>query len=399
MSLNKIRAKIKTKDPYEIASALTLPPLNNESKGNSSHNPRFNERLTVDGVDWSSTLNAFLEAQAYAFAGDPMKCFAAQSTYHSSLNHLLGSSPGNILIPALTKACRATHELAIIADKHHTLTTHRNDHACLQSAANLLRESFSKTLNDRKEMIPGAPLSEEGSKKVGVLFIVNQLCAMYFRLNTLRLCKNILRPAESRKLHLSGNKGDIVTYRYFAGRLNMFEDMYDQAEQNLDYAFQHCHKDAVVNKKKVLKYLIPIKLLRGRLPTIKLLEKYELVEFIPFVKSLRQGDLRTFSETLLANQDKFIRNGTYLLLEKCKTVCHRNLFKRIFMIQQKYQISLDDMVGAMKWLGMDMDLDEVECILANLIFRGYVKGYLSHSKRILVLSKKDPFPKTSVIKR
>lgn len=68
MSLNKIRAKIKTKDPYEIASALTLPPLNNASTGNSSHNPRFNERLTVDGVDWSSTLNAFLEAQAYAFA-------------------------------------------------------------------------------------------------------------------------------------------------------------------------------------------------------------------------------------------------------------------------------------------------------------------------------------------
>jgi hypothetical protein len=31
-----------------------------------------------------------------------------------------------------------------------------------------------------------------------------------------------------------------------------------------------------------------------------------------------------------------------------------------------------------------------------LIYIGVVRGYLSHSKRILVLSKRDPFP-TSVI--
>ena len=40
---------------------------------------------------------------------------------------------------------------------------------------------------------PGEPLSEEGSKKVGVLYIVNQLFSMYFQLNTLRLCKNLLK--------------------------------------------------------------------------------------------------------------------------------------------------------------------------------------------------------------
>ena len=25
-----------------------------------------------------------------------------------------------------------------------------------------------------------------------------------------------------------------------------------------------------------------------------------------------------------------------------------------------------------------MDADEIECVLANLIYKGYVKGYLSH---------------------
>lgn len=68
------------------------------------------------------------------------------------------------------------------------------------------------------------------------------------------------------------------------------------------------------------------------------------------------------------------------------------------MVVEKHQIALDYVVCAIKWLGMDMDLDEVECVLANLIFRGYVRGYLSHAKRVLVLSKRDPFPLASVVK-
>jgi hypothetical protein len=89
--------------------------------------------------------------------------------------------------------------------------------------------------------------------------------------------------------------------------------------------------------------------------------------------------------------------GTYLLLEKCKTVAYRNLFKRVHFILDKYQISLNDVANTFKWLGMPIDLDEVECIISNLIYRGYVRGYLSHAKRILVLSKRDPFPLSTVL--
>jgi nuclear mRNA export protein PCID2/THP1 len=130
---------------------------------------------------------------------------------------------------------------------------------------------------------------------------------MYFTLNTLRLCKNLLKPVESRKLHLSGNKGDMVTYRYFVGRLMMFEDQYEIAEENLDYALRHCHKDAWKNKRNILRYLVPVKLYRGRLPTSALLQKYGLQEFVPLVEGMRRGDLRTFNEGLTFYQDLFIR--------------------------------------------------------------------------------------------
>jgi len=79
-------------------------------------------------------------------------------------------------------------------------------------------------------------------------------------------------------------------------------------------------------------------------------------------------------------------------------VCYRNLFKRLYLITGLTQLPLSSILVAFRSLQVDIDLDEIECILANLIFRGYVKGYISHAKRILVLSKKDPFPKSAVIK-
>ena len=75
------------------------------------------------------------------------------------------------------------------------------------------------------------------------------------------------RPLETYNLHTQGTMGEMVTYRYYVGRLNTFEDQYGDAEENLDFALKHCHKNAIQNKKRILNYLLPVKLLRGRLPT------------------------------------------------------------------------------------------------------------------------------------
>lgn len=41
---------------------------------------------------------------------------------------------------------------------------------------------------------------------------------------------------------------------------------------------------------------------------------------------------------------------------------------------------------------INLDLDEVECMLANLIYMGLIKGYISHEQRLMVLAAKDAFP-------
>jgi nuclear mRNA export protein PCID2/THP1 len=93
------------------------------------------------------------------------------------------------------------------------------------------------------------------------------------------------------------------------------------------------------------------------------------------------------------------RQGTYLLLERCKTVCYRNLFKRIHLILGTHIIPLENngIITALNWMDIHIDFDEVECILANLIFKGIIRGYIHHNRRLLVLSKRDPFPPVSML--
>jgi hypothetical protein len=196
--------------------------------------------------------------------GYAVKSYESQASLHAAFNQLIASSSGNWLVPALHAVCKSTHLLAVAADKEAS----NADNAKLQNAVTLLQESFARTFNDRKELHPEDALNDtDGSKKVGVLYIVNELFSIYFSLNTLRLCKNLSRPVESRNLHTKGSMGDMVTYRYYTGRLNLFEDQYAEAEVNLEYAFRHCHKDALHNKKLILRYLVPVKLYRGRLPS------------------------------------------------------------------------------------------------------------------------------------
>ena len=81
---------------------------------------------------------------------DPAQTYEAQSSLHSALNHALGSSKGNWLIPALHVVCRNTHRAAALADEQSA--ANKNDHARLQNAVTLLQASYSKTLNDRVEL-------------------------------------------------------------------------------------------------------------------------------------------------------------------------------------------------------------------------------------------------------
>lgn len=47
---------------------------------------------------------------------------------------------------------------------------------------------------------------------------------------------------------------------------------------------------------------------------------------------------------------------------------------------------------ALLWMGVEKDEDEIECILANLINQKYIRGYISHKMKTLVVSEAAAFP-------
>ena len=91
----------------------------------------------------------------------------------------------------------------------------------------------------------------------------------------------------------------------------------------------------------------------------------------------------------------WVKRGLYFFMEKLKLIFYRNLFKRVYQLVREPVIDTQHFANALNWQlgkGNELDIDEVECIIANLIYKGFMKGYVSHTHRKVVLSKKTPFP-------
>ncbi len=56
------------------------------------------------------------------------------------------------------------------------------------------------------------------------------------------------------------------------------------------------------------------------------------------------------------------------------------------------RLRLPHVLAGLQAAGLDADADELECILANLVFRGMIRGYISHKPPVLVLAKDNAFP-------
>ncbi|NXE52517.1 PCID2 protein, partial [Dromaius novaehollandiae] len=261
----------------------------------------------------------------------------------------------------------------------------------LEKAAELLMSCFRVCASDTRAGI-------EDSKKWGMLFLVNQLFKIYFKINKLHLCKPLIRAIDSSNLKDEYSMAQRVTYRYYVGRKAMFDSDFKQAEEYLSFAFEHCHRSSQKNKRMILIYLLPVKMLLGHMPTIQLLKKYDLMQFAEVTKAVSEGNLLLLNDALTKHETFFIRCGIFLILEKLKIITYRNLFKKVYLLLKTHQLSLDAFLFALKFMQVDdVDIDEVQCILANLIYMGHIKGYISHQHQKLVVSKQNPFPPLSTV--
>ncbi|KAL2112730.1 hypothetical protein VUR80DRAFT_6612 [Thermomyces stellatus] len=281
--------------------------------------------------------------------------------------------------------------------------------AQLRDSEQVLKRIFTLCLSDR------APLEE--SRKWGIYFIINLLFKTYFKLNSVSLSRTILKA-------LSAYQGDMpplehfptaqqVTFRYYAGVLAFLEENYQEADEHLTGAWLLCHKDALRNKERILTYLVPCRLLTShKLPTKALLEPYPRLQqmFLPLAQCIRRGDLHEFDVALQEGEDVFVKQRIYLALERSRDIAMRNLFRKVFISGgfeepkdgaaplRRTRIPIAEFQAAinLKSDGDRIDTDEVECFLANMIYKSLMKGYIARERGMVVLSKTGAFPGTGV---
>eukprot|EP00967_Tisochrysis_lutea_P106220 scaffold162611_cov33-Tisochrysis_lutea.AAC.1 len=121
-------------------------------------------------------------------------------------------------LPALHTLCLSLRVAAARADR--AIVAAGEKASKQQEAARTMQKFFQVTVTDRSPL----PVC----KKWGALGVINALFKVYFNINNLRLCQNLIRavegPAFPRALDgqtVEGRrfaKGEIVTYKYFTGR-------------------------------------------------------------------------------------------------------------------------------------------------------------------------------------
>jgi len=319
--------------------------------------------------------------------GDYIEAYKCQELAVSCFSKMLGSQKDeNWSLPIMYAACLDLRLLAIKADRQKAKGGKAKPGETLEKASEGIMSCFRVCAAD-------ARASEDVTKRWGMLNLVNQLFKIYFKLNKLHLTKPLIRAVDSSPLRDKFSKAQLVTYRYYVGRKYMFDNSFKEAEEYLQYAFETCDRDVRENKRSILRYLIPVKMLLGQMPQGALLEKYDLTQFSGVMAAVKEGHLANLNTALETHEQVFIKWGIFLILEKLKMITYRNLFKRVTLVLKNHQISIQSFTTVLKLMEVeDVDDDETACIIANLIYDGRIKGYISHQHQKLVVSKQNAFP-------
>lgn len=234
---------------------------------------------------------------------------------------------------------------------------------------------------------------------------------------------------------------DQVAYRYYQGLLGLLNEDYSKvrcvesshywprtyaskAETELSFAFNYCHYSSPRNQecvcfnsltltlltvpRRILTFLLPLRLLKGSFPSQTLLSRFPplIGLYGPFIDAIQQGNIISFDRALDELESRLVVLGVWLIIVKAREVCLARVFKKCWITLNKpTRVSLSAFHAGLKIASRDsskekdgideqeMDLAEAECLVANAIYKGFIKGYISHDAGLVVLAKVDPFPR------
>ncbi|KAJ7248413.1 hypothetical protein C8J57DRAFT_1672973 [Mycena rebaudengoi] len=271
----------------------------------------------------------------------------------------------------------------------------RNENSeCMMEAARIVATAFSNCMTDRTS-------PPDQSRKWGAYYVAGLAMKCYFKVKWISSTKDLVKALE--------NSVDIppleeyprahqVTYRYYVGILSFLNEEFIKAEQELTLAFYNCCLGAHNNQRRILAYLIPLRILHGHLPSDELLHRFPVLQdiFAPFVTAIRRGDIAAFDRALAERETRLYELSLWFTLQRTRELCLRGLFRRVWVASGKgTRIPLTMFHCALRISGTDVELEEAECLIANMVYKGFMRGYISHEKQMVVLASTNAFPRAA----
>ncbi|EDK42384.1 conserved hypothetical protein [Lodderomyces elongisporus NRRL YB-4239] len=231
-------------------------------------------------------------------------------------------------------------------------------------------------------------------KKSIMLYLGNNLCYIYWKLDNPLLCRNIFSNMSNTSLRITDFlHNDQLKYRFYLARYYLTK--YELLESFAHLEWCLVHTSSPKNKSMIIELLLPISLVLGKKPNFATFHRLQngngyAVQILSIYEQLfratAKGDYVSFKLVLNNHRDYLKDKNLLLLLNGAEILIFRNYLKRIWKFMN-CPSSLDTKIIPIT----GKDIQFVENLLVTLIDSNLVKGKLT-GKQTIVLSKNDPFP-------
>ncbi|GAA5874257.1 hypothetical protein JCM16303_005791 [Sporobolomyces ruberrimus] len=343
------------------------------------------------------------------------RCYTLLEDLYKTADRLFATSENGLFVPTLRSL---TTRLISVALAHGRASL---DPKLTKAgeAARMLARPMGIAASDRStitnnDSVPG--------KKSALYFLANSTFLVYFALKNLRLCDTVLNNVNNSNVSLENDssgfgfgKSDKSRFWYYRGRINLYQRRLGLARIDLGKSLRECHVGSRKNARLIMIYLITASIPLGYFPRYDILRHFDLYDqFGPsLLEPLRKGNWSLVLEHLDQYQAFHLHYGNYLILrEKLEVICWRNLARQTLLVSTNGQplpttgpptLSLSLLLKAARiaWrtttiggsgaAGEELDEDDIESVAVSLMDQGYLKAYIMHSKRLLVLQKGKHF--------
>jgi hypothetical protein len=272
---------------------------------------------------WLAMCVAHVQCVGHLRAGDVVEACNSQREVVDKFIALLSEESTNWSTPVLHVLCRRVGNLAMQQAKASSQSEGRER---IERVAESLRRGMGATAYHK------AP--DAVSKKRAALVVINTTLKLYFKVHALRLAKFQLGVVNTPAFPAleSFPIAQQVTYRFFAGRVAMLEGQLTQADEDLSFALQHCHAAAPSNAAAIARVLVPVKVLRGRMPSAAFLSRHGLEGvYGGLLQCVRRGDLKGYRAAVRQHRKWYIDTGVYMMVEAMELLVARSICREVYV--------------------------------------------------------------------